>query len=83
MDKFHKTTTTQYSHFVFRQYYKGDKVKYNKISGTCSEHRGIRNAKENLISKDERMKPLGVPSLGWEGTFKNRISTTYAGTAWY
>ena len=51
------------SYFVFRHHYWGDKVRYSEISETCSEHWGIRNAKENFISKGKRRNHLGAPGL--------------------
>jgi hypothetical protein len=51
---------------VLTQYYSGEQIERNEMSGECSRYVERRGTYRILVDKPEGKRPLGRPELGWE-----------------
>ena len=51
---------------LLTQFYSGDQIERNEMSGACSRYGMRRGAYRILVDKPEGKRPLGRPGRGWE-----------------
>jgi hypothetical protein len=61
---------------------KKDQIKKDEMSGTCTEHAGMRNVYKMLVGKLEGKRPLGRTRRRWKNSIKTDKDIMWDGTDW-